>query len=448
MLRFDFKITRPYLGLTLPVAVGTQMDNLVGFAEIFLVRSLGENAISAVGISRQIVWVVAILMVTVATGTMAMVAQAVGARNLEEASQTAKQSLTLVTLLSGAIGLFGFFTSEMALASLSVPEEIAALGAPYLRVFFLTVPMMGIQRTIDTCLYASGDSRTPLIIAIVSIIVRIFVAYGLIFGTWGLPEMCVTGAAAGGLAGGVVGNVTGLWALYSGRFGLVLLPDTSFVPERARTTRILRIGIPAALQGLFRNGSNLAYLKLVALTAHPAVALAAFTIANQMERFLRRSSLAFGTAATSIVGQSLGAGDLEEAERRGWTSLVISVAGLAAIGVPIVIFARQFMEIFTDGPEVIAVGVVYLYAMALAEPLMTTAITSEASLRAAGNTIPALYYTLIAQWLVRIPLAWVLAFTMGLDVYGIWYALVIFSGVQGVLTLRKFAKGEWKTRKL
>ena len=120
--------------------------------EIFLVRSLGENAISAVGISRQIVWVVAILMVTVATGTMAMVAQAVGARNLEEASQTAKQSLTLVTLLSGAIGLFGFFTSEMALASLSVPEEIAALGAPFLRLFFLTVPMMGMQRKIDTCL--------------------------------------------------------------------------------------------------------------------------------------------------------------------------------------------------------------------------------------------------------------------------------------------------------
>ena len=148
--RIDFSLTRPYLTLTLPLVLGSQMENLVGFAEIFMVRSFGTEAISAVGISRTIVMVIGITMVAVATGTMTMVAQAVGAKNWHEASETAKQSITLVTAISSAISLFGYFTSELALDLLSVPPKVSALATPYLQVFFATVPLMALQRTLGT----------------------------------------------------------------------------------------------------------------------------------------------------------------------------------------------------------------------------------------------------------------------------------------------------------
>ncbi|MDP6038986.1 MAG: MATE family efflux transporter [Candidatus Latescibacteria bacterium] len=446
--RIDFSITRPYLTLTLPLALGSQMENLVGFAEMFMVRSLGTEAISAVGISRTIVMLIGITMIAVATGTMTMVAQAVGAKNWRDASETAKQSVTLVTAISSAISLFGYLTSDLALNSLSVPPEISALAVPYLQVFFATVPLMALQRTLDTCLHAAGDTKTPFYISIISNISHLIAAYLLIFGIWGLPQLGVVGAAAGGVVGGVVGNICRFWALYSGRFALTLLPNTSYIPEWDRARRLLKIGIPSALQGLFRNGSNVVYLKLIALTANPTVALAAYSIGNQMERMLRRSSLSFGTATTSLVGRRLGAGDPDEAEIRGWTTLLISMAGLALLGIPIVLLAPQFMRIFTEDTNVISIGIIYLYAMAAAEPFMCAAITSGAALRAAGDTVPALVYTIIAQWIIRLPAAYLLAFTLGFDINGIWIALVIFSALQGTLTVRKFAQGHWKIRRI
>ena len=443
---FDFSITRRYLALAAPVALSSQLDNLIGFAEMFMVRSLGSAAISAVGISRQVVMVIGITMVAVTTGAMTLVAQAIGAQDSEQASATAKQSITLVFAVSGLISTVGYFGSPHALQLMSLPQEVIVLGIPYLELFFISLPLMGVSFTISTCFHAAGDTKTPLYIAIVSNTARLIFAYALIYGEWGLPAMGVTGAAAGGLAGAGVGVGISMIALYSGRFGITITSETTYIPDKDRARKIFKIGLPSALQGLFRNGSNLIFVKFVALTAHSTVALAGFAIGNQMERVLRRSSLAFGTATTALVGQSLGAGEVDQAEQRGWTTLALSFALMIVLGLPISLFATNIMQIFTNDAQVIAVGVVYLWAVAAAEPFMCAAVTSGGSLRGAGDTMPALYYTLIAQWLVRLPAAYVLAFPLGLDVNGIWVALVLFSALQGFLTVRKFGQAHWKSR--
>ena len=240
--------------------------------------------------------------------------------------------------------------------------------------------------------------------------------------------------------------VIGFWALYSGRFAIALLPGTSYRPNRALARRILKIGIPSALQGLFRNGSGVIYFKLVAMTAASTTAVAAYSIGSQIERILRTTSLAFSTSATALVGHSLGARQPEEAERRGWTTLGIAIVVILILGVPVAFFAESLMGFFTDASDVVQIGAVYLYALVLAEPFLCAAVTSGGALRAAGDTMPALYYTIIAQWIIRLPAAYVLAFWMGYDINGIWAALVIFGILQGVLTVRKFGKGEWKER--
>lgn len=445
-MKFDWSVSRPFLGLTFPLVLGTQMENLVAFAEIFMVRSLGPDAISAVGVSRTIVFVFGITMIAVATGTMAMVAQAVGAKDEIDASETAKQSVTLVLLVSSVISLLGYVTADVALRSLSVPEAINAHGVPYLQVFFASLPMMALRRTLDTCLHAAGDTRTPLYISIAASVIHLVTAYALIGGHWGLPTLGVPGAAVGGLITELTSNVIRFAVLYSGQFGFTFLPSTSYLPTWDRTKRILKIGIPSALQGLFRNGSNVVYVKLVAITANPTVALAAYSVGSQMERTVRRTSLAFGTATTSVIGRTLGAGDPEAAEAQGWSTMIVSVGTLVLVGIPIFFFADLFMQTFVSEADVINVGVQYLVAIILAEPFMCAAIASQGSLRGAGDSVPPLVYTIMAQWLVRLPCAYALAFPFGYDIVGIWAALVIFSTVQGVLTVRKFAQGHWKHR--
>lgn len=189
-------------------------------------------------------------------------------------------------------------------------------------------------------------------------------------------------------------------------------------------------------------------MKLVAMTVNPTVALTAYSIGRQMGHTVRRTSLSFGTTTTSVVGRSLGAKDPEGANARGWTTLVLSVGILSILGLPFLFLADVFMSVFTDEVAVIAVGIPYLYAIAVAEPFMCSAIATQGTLRAAGDTISPLIYTIVSQWLVQLPVAYMLAFTLGWDTDGIWLALVIFSAMQGFLTVRKFAQGEWRHRKL
>ena len=150
-------------------------------------------------------------------------------------------------------------------------------------------------------------------------VLKIGFSYLLIFGIGPLPTLGVTGAALATVLSRAAGFTLSIALVKSNRLKLRFLPETSYIPERNRAERMLRIGIPSAMQGLFRNGSGVVFVKLVALTIQPTVAVAAYSIGNQVERIVRRTSLSFGTAATTLVGQQLGAGDSDGAERSGWT---------------------------------------------------------------------------------------------------------------------------------
>ena len=446
--RIDFSLTRPILLLAVPLTLSRQLENVVGMADIFMVGRLGPEAISAVGISSAISIVVGASMIAVTTGTFAMVAQAIGAGAHREASAAAKQSLTLLFVLSVAISLLGIVGAPHFLAAMSVTPQIVAIGTPYLRVFFAGAALMTCNRALSTCLYGAGDTRTPLYISLLSNSVKIVASYLLIFGVWRVPRLGVTGAALGTVIGRVCAVAVGFWALYSGRFEFTFLPGTTYRPNLALARRILKIGIPSAVQGFLRNGARLIAVKLVALTASSTAAVAAYSIGRQIERVVHHPSLSFGTTATALVGQSLGAGDRQEAERRGWTTLLIGLITSVLLGLGVPLLARPVLTVFTDAPDVIDIGVIYLYAIALSVPFTSLSSTGGGGLRGAGDTMSGLNYTLISQWLVFLPAAYALTFLFGYDINGIWTALVVYAVLQAVLTVRKFARGEWKTRRI
>ena len=288
-----------------------------------MVGHLGVDSMSAVGIATTLTMVIRITMVSVTSGAFTLVAQAVGARNPDHASSTAKQALTLVALISVGFGLVGMAISAPALHFFSPTDSVARLGVPYLLVFFAGLVFLGLNYAIHNCLYGAGDTRTPLYLSLLTSAVKLLFSYGLIFGAWGLPALGIVGAVTGTIIGQITGLIVGLWVLYSGRFALILLPETSYRPNRDLARRILKIGVPAGLQGIFGGG-----------------------------------------------------------------------------------------------------------------------------LRGAGDTRSALNYTLISQWLVRLPVSYVLAFTFGLDTNGLWISLVVFSVVQGILTVRRFAGGAWKSMRV
>jgi putative MATE family efflux protein len=423
------------------VALSAQLDTLVGVADIYLVGDLGADAIAAVGISQILTMVVGVVMIAVSTGAFALVAQGTGAGDARTVSATTKQALLLVAGISSLLSLLGAASARLALEVLSMPAGVVELGTGYLHVFFAGLAFMALNFTLNNCLYGAGDARTPLYLNIFMSILKIALSYLLIFGAGPVPALGVDGAALATVLSRAAGFALAIALVKSDRLKVRFLPDTSFFPERERAERMLRIGIPSAIQGLFRNGSG---VKLVALTLQPTVAVAAYSIGNQVERIVRRTSLSFGTAATTLVGQRLGAGDGDGAERNGWTAILIGTISMALFGAPLAFFAEDIMGLFTQDTAIIEVGTIYIWAIVLAEPLHCMAITAGGGLRGAGDTKPALYYTVIAQWIVRLPVGYALAFWLDYDIEGLWISLVAFSALQGWLTVRKFALGEWK----
>jgi putative MATE family efflux protein len=437
---------RQILTIAVPVALSSQIDTLVGIADIFIVSRLGADAISAVGMARLFTMVLGVVMVSATTGAFAMVAQHIGGGRLRDASATAKQAFTLVTLITSSLCVVGWFGARVSLEAMSLAPAVVDLGTTYLRVFFTGMVVLSLNHAVNSCFYGTGDARTPLYINIAASLIKVGATYVLVLGPFGLPSFGVAGAAAGNLFGGLCGLVLGFLVIYSGRCRLRLLADTSYRLDAELARRILRIGIPAALQGMFRNGSGLVFAKLVALTGAGTAAVAAYSIGNQIERLLRRTSLAFGTAATTLVGNSLGAQNPQAATQRGGAANQVGFVAMLVCGLPVVLLARPFMQLFTNDPEVIAIGIVYLWAVVLAEPFMCLSITAGGAMRGAGDTKPTLYYTIIAQWLVRLPVGYLLAFSVGLQEQGLWIALVLLSIVQGLLTWRKYRQGLWLDR--
>lgn len=426
------------------MALSAQLDTLVGVADIYLVGDLGADAIAAVGISQILTMVVGVVMIAVSTGAFALVAQGTGAGDARTVSATTKQALLLVAGISSLLSLLGAASARLALEVLSMPAGVVELGTGYLHVFFAGLAFMALNFTLNNCLYGAGDARTPLYLNIFMSILKIALSYLLIFGAGPVPALGVDGAALATVLSRAAGFALAIALVKSDRLKVRFLPDTSFFPERERAERMLRIGIPSAIQGLFRNGSGVVFVKLVALTLQPTVAVAAYSIGNQVERIVRRTSLSFGTAATTLVGQRLGAGDGDGAERNGWTAILIGTISMALFGAPLAFFADDIMGLFTQDTAIIEVGTIYIWAIVLAEPLHCMAITAGGGLRGAGDTKPALYYTVIAQWIVRLPVGYALAFWLDYDIEGLWISLVAFSALQGWLTVRKFALGEWK----
>ena len=249
---------------------------------------------------------------------------------------------------------------------------------------------MALNFTLNNCLYGAGDARTPLYLNLIMSVLQIAFSYLLIFGVGPLPVLGVTGAALATVLSRAAGFAFAIAMVKSNRLNVRFLPDTSYIPERERAERMLRIGIPSAVQGLFRNGSGVVFVKLVALTVQPTVAVAAYSIGNQVERIVRRTCLSFGTAATTLVGQRLGAGDSEGAQRSGWTSILIGSVSMALFGAPLAFFAGDIMGLFTQDPDIIRVGRVYMERYCWPNP-QCIAITAGGEHRGAGDINP--HYT-------------------------------------------------------
>lgn len=442
----------PVLGevwrLALPVIASNLLVSLVNVVDVFMAGRLGPLALAAVGLANGVRVLVLVGVMSVTFGATTLAAQAFGAKDEALLSRVTRQSLSLVVLLSLLLGGVGWLVTEPLLHALSggeaVDAQVAEMAAGYLRLLFAGTVLLGLNLTINSLLQGVGDTLTPLYITAAANVLNVVFNYLFMFGPGPLPALGVTGAALGTLAARAAASGVGLYVFYRRHGPIQLLPG-SYRPDWALYRNILSVGVPSGLQGVVRTGAQLLLLGIISATAAGTYGVAAQAIGLQLESLAFMPDLAVSVAATSLVGQSLGAWRPDEARLRGNTAIFLGVLVMSALALPMFALAPGLIRLFDPSahPTVIAAGTSYLRVNALFLPLLTVAMVTNGTLRGAGDTRPGLVGTVIGRGLLVVPLAHLLALRLGFGVTGVWWALCAGTVVQAAWVWGRWRGGRW-----
>ncbi len=444
----EMDIKKSVLLLALPVVARMSLQSLVGLADTAMVGRIGAAAIAAVGVSNQIVFFLIGIITAFSIGTTTLVAQFIGADRKDKAQEVAIQSLLVTLLLSFAVGLFGFlFSFEIIEILISRMEEtdpqVIAYGGEYLRIISLSIPLFFSLILFNGIFQGAGDMRTPLIIMALTNAYNIVMDYFLIFGIGFFPELGVRGAAIATGSARVFAALAAFFILLRGtKYFRISLSRTSMRLEIPLIKDVLRIGIPAAMEQLIRSSGQTLLTILVAGLG--TVSLAAHQVAMRGLSLAFMPAFGFGLAATTLVGQNLGARLMDRAEESGITANRIAMLAMGTLGAILFFLAPQFTRLFIEDPEVISQAALVLRIVALTMPFLGSTITLSGALRGAGDTKWVMYITALGVLGARIVLSYFLAFVFNLGLLGAWIGLSVDFIIRFFLTSLRFASGHWK----
>jgi putative MATE family efflux protein len=438
-------IRKDVFRLALP-AMGEQMlSMMVGIVDTYLVGHLGAASLAAVGLANQWVMFAAMLFGAIATGATALIARFVGAREKAQANEVLRQSMLLGVGIGAVATLLGTTLAEPAVRLLGAEEEVVALSTAYLRIvasifFFSTLMFIG-----NASLRGAGDTRTPLFVMLTVNVVNIAVAWTAINGPFGLPKMGVAGSAIGAAAGRVIGSMFVITLLLKGRSGIRLRLG-GLHPDRDLIRRILHVGLPTGVEQLFFRSGHMVFARILAELG--TVSYAANQVAMNGWSLSFMPGFGFALAATTLVGQSLGAQDPDGAQQRGYTAYRLSATLMGTMGFFFLLFPAEIVGFFTNDPEVIAIGTMPLRMVGLIQPLLAATQVFPGALRGAGDTRFPMAVTGASIWFIRLPLAYLFALVLGWGLPGAWGALALDLSMRGLLNFLRFRGGRWKTVKV
>lgn len=436
---------RRVFNLAWPVIGENFLETLLGIVDTLMVARLGTAAIAGVGTSLQVMFFLIAALSALSVGSNVLVAQAFGARRLDEASHLARQTILWSILLSIPLAVVGFLLAGPVIRLFGVEPEVARIGTEYLRVTMATVVVMVVLFIGGGALRGVGDSQTPMRVTALANVVNAFLTYGLIFGVAGLPALGAVGSAWGSFLSRLLAAVLLLAVMWRGRQGVSIGGGGNWLPELPVAGSVLRIGVPAALEQLLTSAGFTVMTVIVAGLG--TTALAAHRIAFNALSLSFLPGFGFAIAATALVGQSVGAREPEEGAQAAAIATRWGMAWMAAMGVLSFIFATPIMRLFSPEPEVIRMGVAAIRAVALAQPFWAILFVQAGALRGLGNTTFPLRANTAGIW-ATMGIAWLAVEYFNGGIAHVWSAFLLTSPLMAVVLWWRFRREveEWKAR--
>jgi len=424
-----------------PVMVMQALYTALSVVDMFWVGRLGPVAVAAVALGGSAHGVLFTVGQVFSIAVLALAARAAGQGDRRGVAESAKHALLAAGLFSLAPAAAGALLSGRILALLGATPEVVSVGAPYLAVLFGYLPVFYFGMVAYSVFQAVGDTRTPMLVTLAANVLNAVLDPVLIFGWLGFPRLGVTGAALATAACQSAGVLVTVLVLH--RRGLLGLGPGL----RWRTVRtVFAVGVPAGLQAVTRPVTGMLLFGLV--TGFGVAATAAFGIGLRILGVMYVYLGGLGSAGEALVGQSLGRGrpDLAVSVSRRVTVLAFLVQ-LAVL--PLVfLFAPLVTRLFNGDPGVVRFGTEYLRVLAPVLVLLGLSTGWASAQRGAGATGPPMYAALVSNWLVKLPVAWLLSRATGLGVTGVWVGIGVSIAVETVMVGLWYRLGNWQRKEL
>lgn len=422
-----------------------------------MVGRLGEEAVAAVGLALSPTMFFMGAFAAIGVGSTAVVARFVGAGSQGDANRAGHQSLILSAMVSFVISTVIFFLARYVIVFMGAEPHVIPLGTTYMRTLSPGLIFASTVFVMSGVLRGSGDTKSPMKVNAISNVFNVILNFFLIFETrtmiLGGLEFTVPGAGLGvmGAALGTIisrgfGAVAILYILFNGSTVISLSWKGLKKIDMDIMGRIIRLGIPAAIERMVMSSGQIMFNRIVASLG--TTAFAAHHLAIVAESISYMPGFGFSMAATTLVGQALGAKDPDLAEKCGRETWRLGTIVMSFMGILFFVFPHYFMNFLTHEKEVIALGIMCLRIVAVAQPPFAATIILSGALRGAGDTKFPMYASIIGIWAIRLSLALFFGILLDMGLFGVWVAMAIDLFARGFLFYFRFRAGHWKQIKI
>ena len=428
--------------LAIPMILEMSMEALFAIVDTFFVSRLGASAIAVVGLTESILALIYAVGIGLSIGATATVARRVGEKDLDGAAHTATHAVYLGLLVSLLMGAAGVIFAPTILGLLRAEPEVIALGTPFMRIMLGSNAVIVFLFLLNGIFRGAGDAAIAFRVLLIANGLNILFCPLFIFGIGPFPELGVTGAAVATVCGRGAGVIYAAWALFGRSNGRLHVGREHWKFDPKLLVSLVRLSSTAVLQFLIATASWSGLVSILA--GFGTAALAGYQIGLRVILFVLLPAVGLANAAATLVGQNLGAGQPDRAERSVWLAGAINAVLLGLAGLFFVIFPDLVISIFTQDPEVAAIGRDCLRIVGYGYAFYGLGMVMETSFNGAGDTWTPTYLNFFIFWLFEIPLAYLLANYYGYGPQGVFWAITLAFSLLAVSAALLFKRGKWK----
>lgn len=431
--------------LSVPMVLEMLMESVFAVVDIFFVSDLGPGAVATVGLTESLMTLVYAIGIGFSMSTTAVISRRIGEKQPERASVAAVQAIILGIGSSVIFMIPGILFPKEILLMMGATPEVAEQGYGYTQTMLTGNVVIMLLFIINAIFRSAGDAATAMRVLIVANSLNIILDPCLIYGWGPFPELGLTGAAVATNIGRGVAVVYQFWLLFSGKERIKIARQQIRI-EVDTIVSLIRLSLGGIGQFLIATLSWVGLMRIMANFGD--ITLAGYTIAIRIIVFSILPSWGMSNAVSTLVGQNLGAGKPERAERAVWFTGIVNAVFMTLIAILFQLIPEPLVRLFIADPDVIAAGVQALRIISVGYFFYAFGMVMVQAFNGAGDTTTPTIVNFICFWAMEIPLAWFLAMHTNLEASGVFWSITISESFSGLLGLMLFRRGRWKNRKI